>query len=52
MSKEIQAHMWMSFLEGVVTLSEGRMTNGIDIDTRRVESVEPRLDSEPRHTPA
>lgn len=51
-SKEVQAHMWMSFLEGVVKLSEGRMTHGIDIDTRRVESVEPQLSSEPELTPA
>ncbi|MDQ6746772.1 MAG: DUF1990 domain-containing protein, partial [Candidatus Dormibacteraeota bacterium] len=38
MAKEIQLHMWISFLEGVVSLSGGRMTGGIDIDTRRVES--------------
>ncbi len=37
MSKEIQLHMWVSFLEGVVRLSGGRMTGGVDIDTRRVE---------------
>lgn len=37
MAKEIQAHMWISFLEGVVSLSGGRMTGGVDIDTRRVE---------------
>jgi hypothetical protein len=28
MAKEVQAHMWISFLEGVVTLSGGRMTGG------------------------
>jgi hypothetical protein len=37
MAKEIQLHMWSSFLEGVVRLAEGRMTGGIDIDTRRVD---------------
>jgi hypothetical protein len=38
MAKEVQLHMWISFLEGVVRLSGGRMTGGIDIDTRRVEN--------------
>ncbi|MGI9184198.1 MAG: DUF1990 family protein [Solirubrobacteraceae bacterium] len=38
MAKEIQLHMWISFLERVVGLSGGRMTGGIDIDTRRVET--------------
>lgn len=37
MAKEIQLHMWTSFLERVVILSGGRMTGGIDIDTRRVD---------------
>ena len=37
MSKEVQLHMWVSFLEGVVALSEGEMSGGVDIDTRRVE---------------
>ena len=37
MAKEVQLHMWISFLEGVVALSGGRMTGGIDVDTRRVE---------------
>jgi Domain of unknown function (DUF1990) len=37
MAKEIQLHMWISFLEGVVALSQGRMTGGIEIDTRRIE---------------
>lgn len=37
MSKEVQLHMWISFLEGVVSLSEGRMTGGIEIDTWRIE---------------
>ena len=38
MAKEIQLHMWISFLEGVVSLSEGRMTGGIEIETSRVEN--------------
>jgi hypothetical protein len=38
MAKEIQLHMWISFLEGVVSLSEGRMTGGIEIVTSRVEN--------------
>ena len=37
MAKEVQLHMWISFLEGVVKRSGGRMTGGITIDTRRVE---------------
>jgi hypothetical protein len=37
MAKEVQLHMWISFLEGVVSLSGGRMTGGIEIDTWRVE---------------
>ena len=38
-AKEVQAHMWISFLEGVVSLSGGRMTGGIQIETRRIEDV-------------
>lgn len=37
MSKEIQAHMWISFLEGMVSLAGGRMTGGVEIRTRRFE---------------
>jgi Domain of unknown function (DUF1990) len=37
MSKEVQLHMWISFLEGVVNLSRGRMTGGVDIETWRIE---------------
>ncbi len=37
MAKEVQAHMWISFLERVVQLAEGRMTGGIEIDTERIE---------------
>jgi hypothetical protein len=39
MAKEIQLHMWISFLEGVVEISGGRMTGGVEIDTRRVENL-------------
>jgi hypothetical protein len=39
MAKEVQLHMWISFLEGVVSLSGGRMTGGIEIDTHRVENL-------------
>jgi Domain of unknown function (DUF1990) len=38
-AKEVQAHMWISFLEGVVSLSGGRMTGGIQIETRRLEEL-------------
>jgi hypothetical protein len=37
MSKEIQFHMWTSFLERVVKLSGGRREGGLEIVTRRVE---------------
>ncbi|MGN6870831.1 MAG: DUF1990 family protein [Solirubrobacteraceae bacterium] len=36
MAKEVQAHMWISFLERVVRLSGGRMTGGIELDTERI----------------
>jgi hypothetical protein len=39
MSKEVQLHMWISFLEGVVRLSGGRREGGLRIETRRVEEV-------------
>jgi uncharacterized protein (UPF0548 family) len=38
MSKEIQLHIWSSFLERVVDLVGGRATGGLDVDTRHVES--------------
>ncbi|MGI8427777.1 MAG: DUF1990 family protein [Solirubrobacteraceae bacterium] len=38
MAKEVQLHMWISFLEGVVALTGGAMTGGIDIDTLRIEA--------------
>jgi uncharacterized protein (UPF0548 family) len=36
MAKEIQVHMWVSMLQRVAELAGGRVTGGIDIDTRRV----------------
>src|SRR5215210_3805722 len=39
MAKETQLHMWTSMLEGVARLSGGRMTGGVDIDTRRVHEI-------------
>jgi hypothetical protein len=38
MAKEVQLHMWTSFLERVARLTGGRLTGGVDIDTRRVEA--------------
>jgi hypothetical protein len=38
MSKEVQAHMWISFLEGVVRLAHGKMSGGVVIDTERIEA--------------
>jgi Domain of unknown function (DUF1990) len=40
MAKEVQAHMWISFLERVCKLAGGRMTGGIEIRTERIE-IEP-----------
>jgi len=37
MAKEVQAHMWISFLEGVVELAGGRMTGGVQLRTERIE---------------
>ena len=39
MSKEIQFHMWISFLERVIELSGGRRDGGLRIDTRRLAEV-------------
>jgi uncharacterized protein (UPF0548 family) len=36
MAKEVQLHMWTSFLERVATLAGGRLEGGVDIDTVRV----------------
>jgi hypothetical protein len=37
MAKEVQLHMWTSVHEQVAKLCGGRLTGGIDIETRRVE---------------
>ena len=37
MAKEVQLHMWVSFLEGVIDVSGGRRSGYVEIDTRRVE---------------
>ena len=37
MAKEVQAHMWISFLERVTRLAGGRMTGGIEIVTERID---------------
>ena len=48
MSKEVQLHMWTSFLERVAQLAGGRVTGGITIDTRRVEQPDQRPLRDPR----
>jgi len=40
-SKEVQFHMWTSFLERVVKLSGGRRAGGLRIHTRKVTEVPP-----------
>ena len=37
MAKEVQLHMWTSFLEGVTALSGGAISGGVDIDTERID---------------
>jgi uncharacterized protein (UPF0548 family) len=37
MAKEVQLHMWASFLERAVKLAGGRLDGGIDVDTRIVD---------------
>jgi hypothetical protein len=39
MSKEIQFHMWTSFLERVIEMSGGKRDGGLRIHTRRVEEI-------------
>ena len=36
MAKEVQLHMWTSMLQRIAEVAGGRVTGGIDIDTRRV----------------
>ncbi len=38
MAKEVQLHMWTSFLEGVTALAGGSMSGGVTIDTQRIEA--------------
>jgi hypothetical protein len=37
MAKEVQLHMWTSFLEHAVRLAGGRLEGGIDVETRIVD---------------
>jgi hypothetical protein len=37
MAKEVQLHMWTSFLEQVARLAGGRLTGGVEITSRKVE---------------
>lgn len=39
MAKEVQLHMWTSFLENVVGLAGGRRRGRVEIETLRVEGV-------------
>jgi uncharacterized protein (UPF0548 family) len=48
MAKEVQLHMWVSFLEGIVRLSGGRMSGGIEIETWRLEDPRERESPERR----
>jgi Domain of unknown function (DUF1990) len=38
-SKEVQFHMWTSFLERVVTIAGGKRDGGLRIETRKVTEV-------------
>src|SRR5205085_7424868 len=50
MAKEVQLHMWTSFLERAVKLAGGRLEGGIDVETHAVaEDPAPSLgDADPR----
>jgi hypothetical protein len=37
MAKEVQLHMWTSFLEQVADLAAGRLTGGVEIVSRKLE---------------
>ncbi|MDQ6797359.1 MAG: DUF1990 domain-containing protein [Actinomycetota bacterium] len=37
MAKEVQLHMWTSVMERAISLTGGRMSGGVDIQTRRVD---------------
>jgi hypothetical protein len=41
MAKEVQFHMWTSFLERVAKLAGGRLRRGIDAETRVVDDESP-----------
>jgi uncharacterized protein (UPF0548 family) len=43
MAKEVQLHMWTSMLQRIAELAGGRVTGGIDIETRRLEDVSGRV---------
>lgn len=38
MAKEVQLHMWTSVIERVARESGGRLTGGVDVETRRVDA--------------
>ncbi|HEX2024330.1 MAG TPA: DUF1990 family protein [Acidimicrobiales bacterium] len=39
MAKEVQLHMWTSFLERAARVAGGRMVGGIDVETRRLDEL-------------
>lgn len=41
MAKEVQFHMWVSFLERAARLSGGRVDDGVRVETVRVEDAQP-----------
>jgi uncharacterized protein (UPF0548 family) len=41
-AKEVQLHMWVSMLQRLADVAGGRVTGGIDIDTRRVADEDAR----------
>jgi len=40
MAKEVQLHMWTSFLERAVKVAGGRLRGGIDVETRIVDDAD------------
>jgi hypothetical protein len=42
MAKEVQLHMWSSFLERVAGVAGGRLSGGIVIETRRLDEIDAR----------
>ena len=48
MSKEVQVHMWVSVIERTARLAQGKITGGIEIDTRRVDEPRARPLADPR----